>query len=215
MVVEAAEGPAAPVAALVFYRSGVESFALLYHYEEGEAVSVEAPDPDKLRILVERLSGESGVEFLHPRLVAKGPGLAVWWRPAWPAPLYFTLPDLKDLSGEVFPQPPLLFVARGETLQVFALPENKRPGPDTPLLVAPYFNLIGWGGGVCLGSTRRGRDPEDWESAFFESAFSHLGGVRPLKEGSLVDLWRRLAGAERFPVEVLRETGRTLKEVLR
>lgn len=217
MLVEAElEGTAQPVAALVFYEAGFGTVALLYRYE-GKAVSVSAPDPGYLAALVEGLRGTGGVEFLHPRLVARGLGVRAWWRPAWKAPLHFTLPALKDLSGQVFPQPPLLFVEKGERLEVYALPEDRRPSPDTPLLLAPYFNLYGHGpgGGVCLGTGRRGRDVEDWESAFFESAFSHLGGTRPLKEGSLVDLWRSLAGQEAFPLEVLREAGLTLAQAVR
>ena len=198
-----------PSVALVLYE-GEEEVLLAFRFDqEGNPTSLFAPDRD----LLERLLGR-GMRYLHPRVVAAGTGVA-WWRPAWPAPMHFSLPALADLSGQVFPQPPLLSPPPGEKLLVYALPEDRRPTPDTPLLLAPYPNLFP-DGAVCWGSTRLpgGEDPEAWEAAFFEGAFSHAGSLRPLKRGSLTDLWRKLAGKRRFPVGRLKAAGLTLGELL-
>lgn len=204
-----------PQAAIVFYRGALAPVLVFRYGKDGEATSVSLPSEEDVAELV-GLMGERAkarMTYLHPRAVAWGLLGRAWWRPAWPAPLYFALPALEDLSGEVLPQPPLLFVERAGRLFVFALPEDRRPEPDTPLLLAPYPNLYR-GGEVCLGTSRRGRDLEDWESAFFESAFSHVGDTVASREGGLSALWRRAKEEGRFPVEKLREAGRTLKEVL-
>src|ERR1035437_5119398 len=48
--------------------------------------------------------------------------------------------DGRTLSGKVFPQPPLVFKVCGSELSVRALTENRRPRPETTLMVAPYWN---------------------------------------------------------------------------
>ncbi len=128
-------------------------------------------------------------------------------------PLYFTLPALEDLSGRSSPAAPPLRGEGGEALRLRP-PRGQAPRARHPLLLAPYPNLYR-GGEVCLGTSRRGRDLEDWESAFFESAFSHVGDTLASKEGGFRPSG---AGPRRRAASRWRssgEAGRTLKEVLR
>lgn len=210
-----------PMWALVEYRSqelGQSRLAVWRLGPDGEPRALYAPSPRWVRGFLKRALGEKEVEWFHPRVLARAEEGLVWWRPAWPAPMEFALPALKGLSGKSLPQPPLLFVRRGTSIHLFALPKDERPGPQTPLLLAPYPNYYPDRNWVCWGSGPIPPEelldsPEAWESAFFGSAFTHMGGS-VLKEGSLVDLWRRLARRKRFPVEALKPADLTVERAV-
>jgi PRTRC genetic system protein B len=224
---DAAETVYLPAWALVEYRpesgQGESRLAVWRFGPEGEARALYTPDPRWLRALLRRLEEARGnrqkeLEWVHPRLLVRGEERMAWWRPAWPAPMHFTLPALEDLSGEVFPQPPLLFLQVREQIHLFALPKEQRPGPDTPLLLAPYFNYYTDRGWVCWGTgpvppKEERANLEAWENAFFASAFSHASGA-PLKKGTLSDLWRGLKGKKRFPLGRLKPAGLTVREAV-
>ena len=61
--------------------------------------------------------------------------------------------ELANVSGKLFPHPALLFVVRSSVLFVRALSASKRPGPDTKLAAAPYWNIDS-NGAVCAGTMR-------------------------------------------------------------
>lgn len=145
-----------------------------------------------------------------------------WFVPAGPRRLLLQTPDpaLNALSGQAFPQPPLLMIAgeRGQ-LRVFALKDDQRPTPGTPLCAAPYYN-VGQSGYVCLGTTvcprgERALDTALWTTAFFSSHFTHANASQ-LSEfrGTHAELW--LAARERgsFDPAWLKPTGMTLEENL-
>ncbi|MEN2981302.1 MAG: hypothetical protein ABDH20_01440 [Thermus sp.] len=207
-----------PSWALVAYRREEEatpSAVLAWKLdEEGQPVGAYHPQGEALAVFLGALEGERTVEWVHPRLLARGPGLAVWWRPAWPAPMWWTIPELAPLSGKIFPQPPLVFIRRKNQVFTFALEREERPGKDTPLLMAPYPNTNGRGW-VCWGSGEKPLEdtPEAWEAAFFASAFTHTT-AQPLRRGSLLKLWKGLAGKGHFPTRRLRGAGLTLGEAL-
>ena len=54
-----------------------------------------------------------------------------------------------ELTGRIFPQPPLVWRVDGGDLKIRALMENKRPTPETKLAVAPFWNLSD-DGRVCV-----------------------------------------------------------------
>ena len=61
--------------------------------------------------------------------------------------------------------------------KVFAFKGRQRPDADTPLSVAPFFNV--WQNGtICVGSARLPKGDQvhnhlAWEEAFFRSYFTH------------------------------------------
>lgn len=213
------------------WESWIPSWALVAYRREGEAspsavlawrldrkgrpVGAYHPKGEAVAAFLRALEGEERVEWIHPRVLARGPGFLAWWRPAGPAPMWWTIPGLAPLSGRPFPQPPLVFMRKEGRVFVFALEGEGRPGRDTPLLMAPYPNTDerGW---VCWGTGEQPPEgtPEAWERAFFSSAFTHTT-AQPLKRGNLVKLWRELVGKERFPVERLRRAGLTLEQAVR
>jgi PRTRC genetic system protein B len=106
-------------------------------------------------------------------------------------------------------------------LDIRALAENKRPTPDTPMYVAPYWNVSD-NGSVCLGSTKSPREASvkslpRWEASFFESEFTHANAHSGLTNhpGGFMGLWLSLIGKKKFPVEYLRDAKETLAKFLK
>lgn len=126
---------------------------------------------------------------------------------------------LSDVSGRTFPQPPLVWRTGDGGLWVRALKENRRPGPDTKLCFAPYWNLSE-SGDVCLGSMRAPGVStvaaiQQWEQSFYESAFTHGNVGRIVRHaGGFEGLWRELVTQEEFPVEELVELPQTVAEFI-
>lgn len=171
--------------------------------------------------------------FQPDTVLAQGRNAVVWWRPAGPAKLYFRMAGGEDeprytaLNGREIPLPALVFRGSGTGLKVWALAENRRPAPDTPLYGAPFMNIGGAGPHVCLGSARsadlrnataRASAPAEWERIFFESNFTHTPPslnyndkhpTYPTLLQNLADVLP-LGGPECFPACVLKPTGYTL-----
>lgn len=132
--------------------------------------------------------------WLPPNLVSLGFGKMAWFCPASRRRLWFKadgrfnggadttnpkadIHDPQTLNGKFAQYPPLLFIATGRRLQVFALVDNERPQAHTRLYRAPYWNL--WeDGAMCAGSRAMPDLPTPanipaYEAAFFDSAFTH------------------------------------------
>lgn len=121
--------------------------------------------------------GPPKVSLLHRRLLAVGDDEAAWWSPAGRrAPIFSAGGALAEHSGLAVAMPALLFHVRGRQLRVRALACRGRPGPLTPLYVAPLWNIYR-DGGLCMGSMAVPSGPpaeraEAWEAAFWDSAFT-------------------------------------------
>jgi PRTRC genetic system protein B len=174
-----------------------------------------------LRNLAQGLGSQIAAEILPANVLVRTPEMIVWWSSASRRIMFFGEADAeaRKLNGKVFPHPALVFKVRGRELYVRALGSNVRPEAMTPLKTAPYWNVAGEDGRVCLGTARA---PEDasvasiaaWEDAFHNSSFTHvLGAVRlTTHPGGFVKLWRSLAGKKRFPARYLTDANETLRE---
>jgi PRTRC genetic system protein B len=118
---------------------------------------------------------------------------------------------LEGISGKRFPHQVLLFAVRSNVLYVRALSASRRPGPDSRLAAAPYWNIDG-NGSVCAGTMRTPKSltvasMAAWQQAFFQSEFTHPGGGGRLtkRRGGTTALWKSLAGKKRFPLSTLIE----------
>jgi PRTRC genetic system protein B len=174
-----------------------------------------------LRKLAEGLGSQVAAEILPANVLVRTPEMLVWWSPASRRIMFFGEADAeaRKSNGKLFPHPPLVFKVRARELHVRALEENVRPEAGTRLKTAPYWNVAGEDGWVCLGTVRA---PEDasvasigaWQSAFHNSEFTHaLGAVRlTTYPGGFVGLRQQLAGKRRFPTRYLVEAKETLAE---
>jgi len=174
-----------------------------------------------LRELTKQLGTSCPAEFLPENVVARTPELIAWWTPAANRPMFFRDgSELAGISGKFFPHPALLFVVRNGVLFVRALPNNRRPDPDTRLAAAPYWNIDS-NGAVCAGTMRIPKSVtvasiSAWQQAFFQSEFTHPGGAGQLtkRKGGTAALWRSLTGKKAFPRSTLIEM-EPLNEYLR
>ncbi|MFL6305899.1 MAG: PRTRC system protein B [Candidatus Sulfotelmatobacter sp.] len=173
--------------------------------------------------LVRSLGGETKAEVLPESVLAKTNRMLCWWTPARERQMFYDNAEGKcsGLNGKVFPQPPLVWRVSDGTLSIRALTVNKRPYADTPMAVAPFWNLSD-SGLVCTGSMRRPSGvsistTKAWEKGFYESAFTHanVGRTTRHKEG-FEALWSSLAGKRtRFPADALIPLTETLSQFVR
>ena len=122
------------------------------------------------------------------------------------------------MNGLVFPHPALVFKVLDKNLFVRAVGTTSRPGPDTPLKTAPYWNTDSRGL-VCAGSMRVPESSDiastpAWVDGYFQSEFTHAAGAVRLTihRGGFIGLWKGLAGRKRFPLQYLTDAGETLQE---
>jgi len=167
-----------------------------------------------LRTLAEQLGMGLRGEILPPEVLVRTPERTVWWVPAATRIMFFDVNrDGKTLSGKPYPHPALVFSIDGRRgLAVRALLANERPGRNSQIAIAPYWNTSS-DGSVCLGSTpapqSAGFDAlASWVEGFFNSEFSHSNTAQLTShpEGHL-GLWRDLAGKDLFPTEWLVPAG--------
>ena len=210
--------------AILIYRGGGDgAFASLHQVKQGEnevpyLAPGEAVTTAFLRTLAQGLGAQVKPEILPDIVLARTPDMLVWWSRPRPRVMFFggVNGEARKLNGLVFPHPALIFKVAGKDLFVRAVASSSRPGPTTPMKIAPYWNTDVR---VCPGSMRV-PDTFDiasipqWEDAFFQSGFTHAAGAVRLTshpEG-FIGLWRSLAGRKTFPVQFLIDAGETLQE---
>lgn len=175
--------------------------------------------------------------FIPPQLLYLGARSLIWWRAPAPATMYFNTAkpfaadQREEKSGARLigkrsgraPQPGLVFAVTPSGWHVHAVKGAVRPGPESDLFRAPYFNV--WAnGGICTGNVRL---PDHlstgaldrYERAFFDSEFTHpnVGAKERLvrhPQGSYA-FWKELldrpAGA--FPEAALIDEKLTLADL--
>lgn len=176
--------------------------------------------------LARRLSKRARGGFVPPNLLYQDVGGIAWWVPPARRQIWFRSdPDKLGASerGEVVPHPGLVFaVSTSGSWRLWALRGSERPGPDTPLFKAPYFNCYE-GGGICVGNVEvPGSAAVDkiaaWQAAFFGSWFTHPNVHDGLVNyrGGAYKFWRDMLDGRHpeFPEHVLVPNGKTLREVL-
>jgi PRTRC genetic system protein B len=187
---------------------------------EGQALTT-----DFVRSINRGLQREMQPEVLPECVLVWNSDLVVWWSRRCTRRMFFrnNSEAPTGLSGAEFSQPPLLWCTSGQELTVRALSTNRRPTADTTLMIAPYWNVDGDTGRVCLGSMKV---PDlagvaalaQWEKAFFESEFTHQTGVKRLVQGARAyfDVWERVrSGPRAFPAKCLVPANETLSDLIR
>jgi PRTRC genetic system protein B len=216
--------------ALLVYRGRSRGFVTWHELRrdatEGAPYLSEAREltTDFVHHLAQGLGTEVPTEVLPENILARTSEIMVWWTPASVRPMFFAPhdPDAYKLNGQRFFQPPLIWKVQGKDLWLRALQGNRRPAADTPLMIAPYWNVDGETGWTCQGSMRSPEDPSVnaipvWERAFFQSEFTHHTGTRRLTThpGGFQGLWSSLAGGRRkFSVKYLIAAKETLQDFI-
>ncbi len=212
-------------AVLVYRAGGNGAFASLHRVKQAEngipyLTPGEALTTAFLRTLAQGLGAQVKPEILPDNVLARTPDMLVWWSRPQRRVMFFggTDQEARKMNGLVFPHPALIFKVAGKDLFVRATAVTSRPGPETTLKTAPYWNTDSRGL-VCAGSMRV---PESsgvasipaWQDAYFQSQFTHAAGAVRLTShpGGFIGLWKGLAGKKRFPVQHLIDAGETLRE---
>jgi PRTRC genetic system protein B len=157
------------------------------------------------------------VLYINPQ----GEGNAVWYTPPQETNLFFI--DKLDIPCGRANLPGLIWKATKDSLTIFAYKGKSKPGENTALYHAPFFNIYA-NANVCMGTVTIQIDRttaleefiSKWESYFFNSYFSHsISGHQSCKI-DLSALWRELVRTENpFPTELLCKTGQNLKNIIR
>lgn len=216
--------------AVLLYESRGRTFAVWHESRSGvgdiaQLREAQAFTTGFLRSLREWLPTEFLQGLLPENILVWNSDLVVWWSRRTIRRLFFreNTEAPAGLSGVQFSQPALLWCVSSQELTVRALLTNRRPTADTPLMIAPYWNVDGDTGRVCLGSMKV---PEvagvaalaQWEKAFFESEFTHQTGVKRLVQGAkgYFDVWERVrSGPRAFPAKCLVPANETLSDLIR
>lgn len=231
---EATEGGLVLANAILLYRPEVRhlngtqpAFASFHPVEQNAGQPVIAAGRPltraDLRKWTEALGRAAAPEILPENVLVAHPDLLAWWVPEQVRRAYFNLTappqGLKALAHRTtvpVPYPAHVFLATRGSLGVYALPESRRPGGDTPILHSPVLNVF-VDGRLCWGNIPRPRtlavaSIAEFERAVFDSWSTHPNHGQELtvtgKRG-LVRLWDDLAarGATRFPTRRLKPFG--------
>jgi len=210
--------------AVLIYRGGGDgAFASLHQVKQAEdgipyLTPGEALTTAFLCTLAQGLGAQVKPEILPDNVLARTPDMLVWWSRPRRRVIFFggVNEEARKLNGRIFPHPALIFKVAGRDLFVRAVASSSRPGANTPMKTAPYWNTDIR---VCPGSMRVPDSCDvasisSWEDAFFQSEFTHAAGAVRLTSHAegFIGLWRSLAGKKRFPVQCLVDAGETLQE---
>lgn len=216
--------------ALILYEGRNRAFAVWHESKPGLGEGIhlgeaQAFTTEFVRSLSQGLRTDVQSELLPENILVWSSDLVAWWSRRKVRRMFFrnNSEAPAGLSGEPFSQPALLWCVSGQELTVRALAADRRPRANTPLMIAPYWNVAGDSGRVCLGSMRV---PElagvaalaQWEQAFFQSEFTHQNGVKRLVRGAkgYFDVWEQVRGRRRaFPAKCLVPANETLAELIR
>lgn len=172
---------------------------------------------DSMRNLVER-----PLCILDEHILAVNNQMMMWWVPAQNNRIRFRA-DKIGKRVAVTPQPPLLFWKTLHSWCVFALTENVRPTATSKLAYSPYLN-VGVEGHICTGSTKlpdpsEAFNPNAWNKAFFDSAFTHSNNRKRFVrfKGGVNQLWKALLDGkfEQFPMETQVPLSLTVGDILK
>jgi PRTRC genetic system protein B len=143
-------------------------------------------------------------EYLSDRVLARCPGVILWWAPSAPRRVFFTKET--GLRSGIYPLPATLFLVADRTLYTWALSIGVRPTPSTPIYHSPLFNVYE-DGRCCMGNINLPGNASPgtinaWEEAFFDGACS--GDIPPTFQGiDPRDLWKAIKRKKEFPKEYL------------
>lgn len=157
------------------------------------------------------LLGHNTLHFLEERVLAYNGHTLLCWFPPMERSIYFDAPEPMGKRQGMVPHPGLvLLVSPSTEPRFFAVKGNQRPTANTPLFHAPYLNIYGSDGAICMGNVK---EPDcspaaidEWESVFFNSHFTHANaGTKVRYPGGIYSLWVDLLEGtlQTFPEDAL------------
>lgn len=215
-------------AILVYKGGGGQAFATAHEVAKvgkktvilaGKAMSAQAA----VELALELSKNAARGGFVPQELLFHDGDTMSWWVPPARRHVSFKAKELgADERGEVVSHPGLVFMASGRRhWSVWAVKGNERPNEQTPLFLAPYFNVSETGvicvGNVSLPDGTAAERISAWNDAFFNSFFTHSNARKLVKyRGGAYAFWRDMLNGKHhvFPERVLVPLGKNLKDVL-
>lgn len=160
--------------------------------------------------------------FLPANILSVGIDSLVWWIPPARRRVFVQSEELGGERSAEVPHPGLVFRVDGVgNWWVYAVKGKDRPTPDTPLYLAPFFNVY-VNGEICTGnvSIPKGSTTDTisaWEKAFFDSYFTHPNAAKLVNyKGGAYCFWDAMLKGKfkRFPEKVLVKMEQTLSALL-
>jgi len=197
-----------------------------YNRDSGELESGRPINRQRLAELIAMLSDHDNnkLTLMSDNLLALSAGAIIWWKPEHKDNIFFKTSNKKvsALSGKEVTWPALVFKANSAGMFVYALEHSRRPDADTPLLIAPFWNVYK-DGRICLPGGNKSckftpSQIEYNERLLFDSAFTHAtaADLQITYTGGHDALWRYMASSrapEKFPVEFLTKSDKKLKDL--
>lgn len=233
MQIKANDGSAnSPIAAVILYGSSIGScsFASVHDVMDtptGPQIAAGVPATTQaLNNLFDALNPANSqrAALISSSILSLGPDWMLWYSRSTTRRVFFNTRD-HDVQSAVVPLPAMLWLRKGDTLSVWALKNNRRPGASTHLYHSGLYNVYA-DGKVCMGTTRvppeyNRADPKAWEALFFQSEFTHsnVHGTSLVKyRGGHKQFWKAMLKGKfsktGFPTDVLVEQQRTVQTVL-
>jgi PRTRC genetic system protein B len=176
-------------------------------------------DRNSLKAVVGGLMDASRIRsgVLPDNILSTGTEHIVWWqRPAQRTYFFKTREGADDAAfvgtrSGLAPTPGLVFVAKGQRMEVYAVKGDARPDAATKLFHAPLMNVYD-DGRICTGSmplpdSTVAESVVAWEKSFWESNFSHPNHPKPVNyKGGIHAFSSDLLDGKfrKFPMKVLR-----------
>lgn len=184
-------------------------------HEDGEPPYLKAGKPithDAVKEAYLQLLGNQGMHFIEDeRILGYGANRMVFFLAGKPRNVLFDCPEPMGRLEGMAPHPSLVFEVHKYGMSVYAVIGHQKPNKMTPLYHAPYMNIYD-NGDMCMGNVTppdivpNSHSIDAWESAFFDSYFTHANNVRAVAyPGGIYALWQDLLKDEKttFPEEVL------------
>lgn len=213
--------------AILVYQAGGAAMLTIHPIEQGQIQPGRLLDRATWGDMLASVSSGPGHaapvrRLIDPCLLFADPSRVLWHRPAQRRPIYFRTGRKEfdeAVSSKEVSHPPLLFLATPSNLYIYALESDQRPEADTPVCVAPYFNVYE-SGHMCRGNIRLPdrASPEDiplWEDAFFQTNFTHSNrGRLTSHSGGHDGAWKAALSARYSWAKHLLPQKLTVQEVL-
>ena len=176
--------------------------------------------------MARRLTKRRQGGFIPDKLLYQDAGAVAWWLPPAQRRIWFRCAQCRlgaAERSEVVSHPGLVFcLTSSRNWYVWAVKGDARPTEGTQLFRAPYFNV--WESGrICVGNVDLPERAttgklEEWNSAFFDSWFTHPNvqhGLVHYRGGSYA-FWRDMLDGKHasFPEGVLVGLDRSMGEAL-
>lgn len=208
-----------PTQAIIIFSAGDASMAnhtkrrvaMLCDVKDGRIMPGEPLAPEAAKQFIVELSNanvkkaDSTWNFPNPEILAYCDKGLAFFVPASVQQMFYK-PDkieksdelVEQLNGKWFSNPPLLFVCKAGSIDIFALGKNQKPELSDKVYQTPYWNVNDQGH-LCTGNAPfpmvcTAANMKQFVTVFFESKFTHANGRTLQASMPFLKFWKKYQG---------------------